>query len=204
MAIVDKIIKGGNGISFTKECDSSADWINIAKNTYFRDIATDTIYYKNSSGTIRGLLDGIIYGSANNRAVENNILYRNTTDAATAVELTTDGAAGSGATNRISVPLNTTMSCVVNISVKQESAVGSKQMLRQFVITNNAGTTAIEGTVIALGTDSGSASLATVTCTITANNTDDCIKVEVNGLVGTNLRYTAFIVSTETYYVTVI
>lgn len=46
----------------------------------------------------------------------------------------------------------------------------------------------------------GSAGLTTVTCTITANDTNDCIKVEVNGVIATNLRYTAYLVSTEVLY----
>lgn len=140
-------------------------------------------------------------GSANNRATNNQILFGATTDAATAVELTTDGGAGSGATNRISVPANTAMSVVVNICVKQSASANSKQMLRQFLITNNSGTTTIEGAVTTLGTDVGSVGLATVTTTITANDTDDCIKVVVNGVAATNLRYTAYVVSTETLYV---
>lgn len=139
-------------------------------------------------------------GSANNRATNNRVLYGATTDSATSVELTTDGAAGSGTTNRILVPVDTTLSVVLNISVKQSGSANSKQMLRQVVITNNAGTTTIEGTVIALGTDTGSTGLATVACTITANNTDDALKVEVTGVAATNLRYSCFVVSTETLY----
>lgn len=137
------------------------------------------------------------YGSDNNRATDNKILYQNTTDAATATELTTDGAAGSGTSNRILVPLNTTLSCVVNIAVKQSGSSNSKQMLRQFLIVNNAGVTTIEGSVSTVGTDIGSAGLATVTCTITANDTNDAVKIEVNGVLATNLRFTANVVSTE-------
>lgn len=140
-----------------------------------------------------------MYGSANNKVTNNKILYRSTTDA-TVTELTTDGAAGSGTTNRIVVPLNTTMSVVVNICIKQSGSVNSKQMLRQFLIVNNGGTTQIEGTVTTLGTDVGSAALTTVSTTITANDTDDAVKIEVTGLALTNLRYTAFVVSTETTY----
>lgn len=138
--------------------------------------------------------------SANNKVVENKLLYGATTDAATAVELTTDGAAGSGATNRIAVPANVALSIVLNICVKQSASASAKQMLRQVVISNNGGTTAIQGSVIALGTDSGTAGLATVTCTITANDTDDCLKVEVNGVISTNLRYTCYVVSAEVLY----
>ena len=139
-------------------------------------------------------------GSANNSATVNKILYGVTTDAATAVELTTDGAAGSGATNRIAVPVDSALSVVVNICVKQSGSANAKQMLRQFLLSNNGGTTAIQGSVTTLGTDVGSAGLTTVTCTITANDTDDCIKIEVNGVLATNLRYTAYVVSTETVY----
>lgn len=138
--------------------------------------------------------------SANNRMTSNRILYGATTDAATAVELTTNGAAGSGATNRIAVPTDTALSVVLNVCVKQSASASAKQMLRQFVISNNGGVVAIQGTVVTLGTDSGSAGLTTVTCTITANDTDDCIKVEVNGVAATNLRYSAYLVSTETLY----
>lgn len=139
-------------------------------------------------------------GSANCRATQNQILFGETTNAATAVELTSNGAAGSAATNRIAVPLNTAMSVLVNIGVKQSGSANCKQMLRQFLIVNNAGTTQIEGAVTTLGTDVTSTALAAVTCTITANNTDDCMNISVNGVMATNLRYTAYIVSTEILY----
>lgn len=138
--------------------------------------------------------------SASHKATMQTILYGATTDAATAVEMTSDGAAGSGATNRIAVPSGSTLSVVLNISVKQTASASGKQMLRQVVISNNAGTTAIQGTVVTLGTDSGTAGLATVACTITANDTDDCLKVEVNGVAVTNLKYTVFAAISEVNY----
>ena len=52
MAIRDKIVSGGNGINFTKETDSSADWPSIANSTYFRDVADGLIHYKDSTGTV--------------------------------------------------------------------------------------------------------------------------------------------------------
>jgi len=52
MAIRDKIISGSNGINFTKETDSSADWPSIANSTYFRDVADGLIHYKDSTGTV--------------------------------------------------------------------------------------------------------------------------------------------------------
>jgi hypothetical protein len=60
MAIRDKIISSSNGINFTKETDSSADWSSIANSTYFRDVADGLIHYKNSAGTVLE-----IYGASN-------------------------------------------------------------------------------------------------------------------------------------------
>ena len=52
MAITDKRITGGNGISYTKETTNSVDWTGITNNTYFRNISDDIIYYKDNNGNI--------------------------------------------------------------------------------------------------------------------------------------------------------
>ena len=151
-------------------------------------------------GNVNSRSSTIDTNSDNHYVLTNKVLYGSTSDAATAVELTTDGATGSGSTNRIAVTPNSTMSCVVNIAVKQTGSANSKQMLRQFLITNNGGTTSIQGTVTTLGTDVTSAGLAKVTCSIAANDTDDCIRVTVNGVLATQLKYTCFIISTVVIY----
>lgn len=40
------------GIQYTKVTDSSADWPSVANSTYFYDIATALVYYKDSTGTV--------------------------------------------------------------------------------------------------------------------------------------------------------
>ena len=40
------------GIQYTKVTDSSTDWVNVAISTYFYDIASAQVYYKNGVGTI--------------------------------------------------------------------------------------------------------------------------------------------------------
>lgn len=160
----------------------------------------DVLTFQGKNITSNQGITNIHFGSTNNSYKDQPVLYGATTDSATAVELTTDGAAGSGSTNRISVPNNTALAVTLSICVKQSGSSNSKQMLRQFVIVNNGGTTTIEGAVTTLGTDIGSAGLTTVTTTITANDTDDCIKIEVNGVAATNLRYTAQLLSVETLY----
>jgi hypothetical protein len=73
MGIYSKRLSGGNGIPFTKETDSSADWSNIANNTYFRDIEDGLIYYKNSSGSILEIF-------ADNTVPQSNIIYVDSTN----------------------------------------------------------------------------------------------------------------------------
>ena len=92
MAIRDKIISGSNGINFTKETDSSADWPSIANSTYFRDVADGLIHYKNSAGTvleIYGAAGGLTYFTeAQNTTAPNATVP---VDSLTAVTATTNG-----------------------------------------------------------------------------------------------------------------
>ena len=52
MAIRDVRVLGGNGINYTKECDSSGDHASIANSTYFRDLSDGLIKFKNSYGNV--------------------------------------------------------------------------------------------------------------------------------------------------------
>ena len=91
MAIRDKIVSGGNGINFTKETDSSADWPSIANSTYFRDVADGLIHYKNSAGTVLEIYgaSGLTYFTeAQNTTTPNATVP---VDSLTAVTSTTNG-----------------------------------------------------------------------------------------------------------------
>ena len=57
MGIYDKNIKNGNGISYSKEVDSSADWSGVTNSTYFKDLSDSLIYYKSSGGTVISLFE---------------------------------------------------------------------------------------------------------------------------------------------------
>jgi len=57
MGIRNKNIKNGNGISYSKEVDSSADWSGVTNSTYFKDLSDSLIYYKNSGGTVVSLFE---------------------------------------------------------------------------------------------------------------------------------------------------
>ncbi len=47
------------GIQYTKVTDSSADWSSVANSTYFYDIASSLVYYKDSVGNITSLFTPI-------------------------------------------------------------------------------------------------------------------------------------------------
>ena len=59
MGIYDKNIKNGNGISYSKEVDSSADWSGVTNSTYFKDLSDSLIYYKSSGGTIISIFEEV-------------------------------------------------------------------------------------------------------------------------------------------------
>lgn len=200
---------------------TNADEIFIGKSTQrIRILSSGTTYYNDShsflddAGNSFFLISDSFYafyagGGANSPSINHyakdtqnrvvtDILYAATTNA-TPTELTLDGNAGSGATNRIPVPESAAMSVIVSITVKQASSANSKQFLRQFCISNNGGATALRGSVATLGTDTGDA-LAGASVAITANDTDDCINITVTGIAATNLHWSAHVVSSQVLY----
>jgi len=40
------------GVKYTVQTDSSADWSSVSNDTYFYDLATEIVYYKNADGVI--------------------------------------------------------------------------------------------------------------------------------------------------------
>lgn len=132
--------------------------------------------------------------ASNNGRLE-RVLVAETGDA-TPTEMFTDAGPGSGATNRIAVASDGAIGCILHVCVKQNSSANAYFMMRQFVISNDGGTTALQGSVATLGTDSGSAALSGVVVAVTADNTNDCIAVTVTGLAATTLSWTAYLLVT--------
>ncbi|MFZ4797045.1 MAG: hypothetical protein ACOYMA_06090 [Bacteroidia bacterium] len=117
----------------------------------------------------------------------NQILKVITTDG-TIQEATTDGATGIGSSNRIKIPLNSAVGLTITITAKEQGSDNCAMLIRQALISNNSGTVVLDGTVQTIGTDIDSASIVN-TISITANNTNDCLSVEVDGI-ATNINWT--------------
>jgi hypothetical protein len=117
----------------------------------------------------------------------NQILKVITTDG-TIQEATTDGATGIGSSNRIKIPLNSAVGLTITITAKEQGSDNCAMLIRQALISNNSGTVSLDGTVQTIGTDIDSASIVDA-ISITANNTNDCLSVEVDGI-ATNINWT--------------
>lgn len=119
------------------------------------------------------------------------ILSGATTDAtATALFL------GNGS-SRFSVASGKLYSFEINVAAAKVGGGDFKQFLRQGVIQNTGGTTALVSSVLSLGTDIGSAGATTWSIAVTADNTNDALIVTVTGALATSIRWVATVQATE-------
>lgn len=127
-------------------------------------------------------------GGSQNREI-NEILKVLTTNATT-TEATTNGSVGLAATNRIKIPDDTAIGFTMTVVAKEQNTSDCAMMVRQFIVYNDSGTTFWDGTINTIGTDIISAGFAGITVTVSANDTNDCLKVEVTGIAATNINWT--------------
>lgn len=164
---------------------------DLFKGAYFAHDPRDYVY----SGNIKAD-DTLQLG--NGTSYMNEQILKVTTTNATITEATTDGAAASGTTNRIQVPTDSVMGCNIVVTAKQDSSSNNLHYVRRATFINNGGTTSLQGTVQTIGTDEVAAPILACAVTITANNTDDCIKVEVTGIAATTISWTVLVSYTVT------
>ena len=90
MAIRTKKIKNSNGITYTKELDSSLDYSGITNDTYFKNLSDGLIYWKNTLGNvipIFNIADGNFY-TTGGTVVNQTIVYdRNDTLSAYTIDV---------------------------------------------------------------------------------------------------------------------
>ena len=99
----------------------------------------------------------------------------------------------SGNTARLTVTSNTVMSGVVNLTgVKSDGSVVARY-LRQVTIKNISGTTSLVGSVVTLGTDEA----AGTSISITADDTNDALQIEVTGISGETWRWIGEYIAVE-------
>lgn len=119
---------------------------------------------------------------------------------ATITECTTNGLVGSGYTNRIIVPVDSAMTCEFTAVVKQSGSANYRNFKRVATFVNNGGTVTIPDAVVTPYADYGTVALAACALTISANNTNDCIKVEFTGIALTALQCSVSVICTISKY----
>ena len=140
----------------------------------------------NISNEVRAISKSQV-GFGSNR-VETYVLYATTINTTT-TELTKDGATG-GLINRIFITSGTACTVDLVITGKAASSANCVSYHYQCCIVNNGGTTALNGAVITMRPPIESAPLVAASVTITANDANDALKVDVNGIGATIINWT--------------
>jgi len=176
----------------TANCEIGDTTINVSSDTTDQEIFANATFEHEpreivASNVLRASKN-VEVGGSQNREI-NRILKIITTNA-TITEATTDGQSGLGSSNRIKVPDDSAMALTITVCGKVQNTNEYLMFIRQAIIYNNSGTTTLDGTVNTIGTDIVSAALTGSLVTLTANNTNDCLKVEVTGIAATNINWT--------------
>jgi hypothetical protein len=122
-------------------------------------------------------------------------LFRLTTD--NSITELTIGGSSPGSTTRYLILDGQTLSCFINIVGRKENGGTNDHgsFLRQVLIRREGSTTALVGSVQTIGTDINPAGWGGVT--ITADDTNESLKIEVTGAASTNIRWTATVMASE-------
>jgi len=125
-------------------------------------------------------------GSQFSRIID--VVAKAATTNATPTTLTLGGLT-EDATNRINIPANSTWSFIATIVARQTSSANAKTFTRRGLIGNNGGAVTISA-LDTIGTDHVLGTLA-VTAAITADDTNDALKIVGTGIAATNIKWTA-------------
>jgi hypothetical protein len=129
--------------------------------------------------------------SAAGDAQRARFVMRNKTTTNSAVELFLDGSS-----TRLTIPSGKYLTGTINIAGIKSDGTAAASYIRQFSIKNVAGTTSLVGTVNTIGTDEA----ASTSISITANDTNDALKVEVTGIASETWRWVAAVDVVEVAY----
>ena len=132
------------------------------------------------------------FSSTGDAQATRTVVRRNTTNA-TPTELQIDGSGP-----RWTLDDEHTYACTVTVCGRQDSGANNFMAKKAVLIRRNAGTVALVGSVANLMTDINPGGWGGVT--LTADDTNKSLKVQVTGLASTNIRWTALIEAVEVGY----
>jgi hypothetical protein len=129
--------------------------------------------------------------SARGDAQRARFVLRNKTTTNAAVELFLDGSA-----TRLTIPSGKYLTGTINIAGIKSDGATAARYIRQFSIKNVAATTSLVGNVDTIGVDQA----ASTSISITADDTNDSLKVEVTGIASETWRWVAAVDVVEVAY----
>jgi hypothetical protein len=118
-------------------------------------------------------------------------VLRNKTTTNSAVELFLDGSA-----IRLTIPSGKIFAFTINISGVKSDGSAVAHYLRQYCLKNVAGTTSQVYAPITIGTDNAAGTIIA----LSANDTNDALKVEVTGITSEIWRWVASVDAVEIAY----
>jgi len=118
-------------------------------------------------------------------------VLRNKTTTNAAVELFLDGSA-----TRLTIPSGKVLGLTINITGIKSDGTAVAHYLRQYALKNVAGTTTEVYAPVTIGTDNA----AGTTIALSANDTNDALKVEVTGITSEIWRWVASVDAVEIAY----
>ena len=119
-------------------------------------------------------------------------VLRNKTTTNTAVEL----FMGADTNVRLTVPSGKVMAMLINITGAKSDGSAVAHYVRQYAIKNVGGTTSEVYAAATIGTDSA----ASTSITLSANDTNDALKIEVTGIASETWRWVASVDAVEVAY----
>lgn len=129
--------------------------------------------------------------AADGDAQRARFVLRNKTTTNAAVELFLNGSS-----TRLTIPSGKIFAFTINISGVKSDGSAVAHYLRQYCLKNVAGTTSEVYAPVTIGTDNA----AGTTIALSANDTNDALKVEVTGITGETWRWVASVDAVEIAY----
>lgn len=187
-AVTADVLVGDTSVSVTSD---TADDIMNEKSVIAHEPREYTV-----SEVVRAVAKQELGGSGNNKV---ELILRAETSATGTAEATTDGATAT-TSNTYVIADDTSAAVMAYISAKSLNGADVLYYVRKCLIVNDSGATAIVGSVETIGTDVESAGIVGASVTITANDTNDALKVDVAGIGALNLSWTILILAIQTSY----
>jgi hypothetical protein len=185
-----------NAIIGSRIAQTSANYAcAIASNTAAATAEYAVIFGINSNANRYSMMahsaGGFNLASNTGEAQRARFVLRNKTTTNSAVELFLDGSA-----TRLTIPSGKYLTGTINIAGIKSDGATAARYIRQFSIKNVAATTSLVGTVDTVGTDIANST----TISITADDTNDALKVEVTGIAAETWRWVASVDVVEVAY----